>query len=138
FRFRNAILRAGIGQEIPIDSGATRLRLQLGMALHSINYALRQHDHVTDRTRRQRESWTEWTRTWGLGLHFASLELRYVGLQTTGTGRPGIPSGEVFFATPDAALATGGRNILSAPSGPLTLTGVRMMTHQVSVSLPLR
>jgi hypothetical protein len=35
-----------------------------------------------------------------------------------------------------AAPAGGG--IIAAPSGPLTLTEVRVVTHQFSISLPLR
>ena len=98
---------------------------------------MRQYDHVSDRTRAQKVSWTEWTRTWGLGVHLSGVELRYVGLHTTGTGRPGIANDE-FFAVPELAAASGGRNILSAPNGALTLTGVATTTHQVSVGIPLR
>jgi hypothetical protein len=138
FRFSNAIFRAGVGRDLPIDTARSKLHLQAGIALRSINYALRQFDHVTATTRRQRESWTEWTRTWGMSLQLSDLELRYVGLHTTGTGRPGIvPENGRGFAV-DAVALSGGRNILSAPSGPLTLTGVSVTTHQFSVSMPLR
>jgi hypothetical protein len=54
----------------------------------------------------------------------------------TGTGRPGIlPSndGRVF-----AAADASGPNILAAPNGALTLTGVAVTTHQFSISLPIR
>jgi hypothetical protein len=53
----------------------------------------------------------------------------------TGTGRPGIlPSDGRAFPTADAS----GPNIIAAPNGALTLTGVSVTTHQVSISLPIR
>jgi len=141
FNFSNAILRTGIGQEIPIDTlrGSIRsIRLELGVGLRSIDYTLRQFDHVTQSARSQRESWLEWTPTWGLGLRFSDLELRYSGRKTTGTGRPGIfaRNGDILVAA--APTAEAGRNFLSAPSGPTTLTGVTVTTHQLSVSVPIR
>jgi hypothetical protein len=135
FRFSNAVLRTGVGHNLMLNSTET-LRLQLGMSLRSIDYTLDQVDHVAETGRRQDESWLEWTRTWGLSLHFTDLELRYAGRVSSGTGRPGIRDNDnrVFLTAADAA----GSNIISAPSGPLTLTGVRVTTHQISVSLPIR
>jgi hypothetical protein len=139
FRFSNAIVRTGVGQDFPFDTlhGPLRtIRMQFGLALRSVDYTLDQMDHVTALGRRDRQSWIEWTRTWGFGLHFADLEVRYVGQQTTGTGRPGVVSngGPVFV---DAASAKG-PNIISAPSGATTLTSVAVTTHQFSVSVPIR
>jgi hypothetical protein len=138
FNFSNAILRTGLGQEIPIDTvrGSVKsIRLEMGLALRSIGYTLHQLDHVNLDDTRQRQSWMEWTPTWGLSLRFSDLELRYNGRRTTGTGRPGVfTDGNVVFA----AAAEAGRNFLSAPSGPLTLTNVVVTTHQLSVSVPVR
>jgi len=54
-----------------------------------------------------------------------------------GTGRPGVVSqsgGDLLAAAaPDAA-----RNILVAPNGPLTLGEVSVVTHQISLSIPIR
>lgn len=139
FRFSNAIVRTGVGQEIKLDTTRTSLRslrLEGGLALRSIGYTLNQTDHVTRIDRQQRESWLEWTRTWGLGLKFSDLELRYVGRTTTGTGRPGIPQtndGVVF-----AAAEVTSRSFLAAPTGSTNLTGVAVTTHQISVSVPIR
>lgn len=136
FQFSNAIVRGGIGHDIDLGSQQL-LRLQLGVAVRSIDYTLRQLDHVAETESRQREHWTEWTKTWGLGLHFSDLEIRYAGRKSTGTGRPGIAfPGGVIVDTP-VALSSGS-NILAAPSAPLTLTPVVVMTHQISVSLPIR
>jgi hypothetical protein len=52
----------------------------------------------------------------------------------TGTGRPGIAQSGVVFAAADAFTS----NVLAAPAGPLTLTDVRVTTHQFSISVPLR
>lgn len=135
FQFSNAIVRAGIGHDLALGA-AQLLRLQLGMELRSIDYSLRQLDHVAEAEHRQHEAWTEWTRTWGLGLHFSDLEIRYSGRKSTGTGRPGITQNNVIVADP-VALSSGS-NVLAAPSGPLTLTNVAVTTHQISVSLPIR
>ena len=141
FRFSNAILRTGLGQEIPIDTirGTVKsIRLELGVSLRSIDYTLRQLDHVTQAVRNDRQSWMEWTPTWGLGVRFSDLELRYNGHKTTGTGRPGIINNGDIFVAPTALDASSGRNFLSAPSGPTTLTNVVVTTHQISVSVPIR
>jgi hypothetical protein len=137
FRFSNAIVRAGVGHDLALGTAQT-LRLQLGIALRSIDYSLDQFDHVTASSRQQDESWMEWTRTWGLSLHFSDLELRYAGRRVTGVGRPGIFDGSFGFAEGDAKLAAAGTNFISAPSGPITLAGVAVTTHQLSVSLPIR
>jgi len=140
FSFSNAILRTGLGRDIPIDTvhGSLKsIRLELGLAMRSINYTLNQFDHVAASNRQQDESWMEWTRTWGLGLRFSDLEVRYTGRVSTGDGRPGIQN----FGGPIALTAAGdaaGKNFLSAPSGALSLTGVKVTTHQISVSVPIR
>ena len=113
------------------------MRVQFGVALHSVDYTLHQLDHVTRLGRIQHESWVEWTRTWGLAMRFPDLELRYMGQQTTGAGRPGVVSngGVVRDVARPAAV---GQNFISAPSGATTLTGVAVTTHQFSVSIPVR
>lgn len=134
FRFANAILRAGAGHDLHISSDQA-IRLQAGVALRSISYGLDQTDHVGETQRHQDEHWVEWTRTWGLSFRFSDLEMRYAGRSVTGTGRPGVtPNGGVVFAAADALTS----NFLAAPSGPLTLTDVRVTTHQFSISVPLR
>ncbi len=133
FRFSNAILRAGAGHDLRITSDQV-IRLQAGVALRSISYGLDQADHVAETTRHQDEHWVEWTRTWGLSFRFSDLEMRYAGRSVTGTGRPGIVPSGTFFAAADAFTS----NVLAAPAGPLTLTDVRVTTHQFSISVPLR
>lgn len=133
FRFSNALLRMGFGQDLGF-AGATRVvGLRLGLVVRSINYSLVQQDNVQVSTRRLEEGWLEWAPTWGVSLRFPGWEVRYRGSVTHGTGRPGVASG-AQFATAESTRST----ILVAPSGPLTLDPVRVMTHQLSVSLPLR
>ncbi|MFI5229172.1 MAG: hypothetical protein ACHQWU_08895, partial [Gemmatimonadales bacterium] len=135
FHFSNAILRTGVGRDLDLGNHQT-LRLEAGVGLRTIDYRLHEIDHVAETDRWQHESWNEWTRTWGLSLHFDNLELRYAGRSTTGTGRPGITQQD--FIVPGVATASTGPNILSAPNGNLSLTGVTTTTHQFSVSLPVR
>jgi hypothetical protein len=134
FRFSNAHLRMGLSQEMPFDQTTKAVVLRLGLALNRIDYGLVQKDNVQLTTRRQHEDWVEWTPTWGLGLRFPVWEVHYRGSVTNGTGRPGVsPGGGDVLAAPER-----GSTILVAPSGPLTLAGVRVMTHQVSITFPFR
>ncbi|HEX4684818.1 MAG TPA: hypothetical protein VH277_19020 [Gemmatimonadaceae bacterium] len=135
FRFSNGIVRAGASQDVLLG-GDQRLRLQLGVAVRSINYGLDQTDHVAATSRHQDESWNEWTKAWGVSFHVQNIELRYTGRTVTGTGRPGVVQPGVVFAA--AAVDDGGRDILAAPNGSLSLTGVSVTTHQFSVAIPLR
>jgi len=127
FDFANAIVRIGAGRE------TDRWGFQLGLHVHSYSYGLDQHDIVLDTRRRQNESWMEWTPTWGAALKFPELEIRYAGRLTTGTGRPGVAWGGNAWGRLDAAT-----NFIVAPSGPLTLQDATVLTHQLTVSLPIR
>jgi len=133
FRFANAILRAGAGHDLRLSPDQA-IRLQAGIALRSISYGLDQTDHVAETRRHQDEHWVEWTRTWGLSFRFSDLEMRYAGRSVTGTGRPGVARNDVVFAAGDVLTS----NVLAAPAGPLTLTDVKVTTHQFSISVPLR
>jgi hypothetical protein len=129
FRFSNAVLRLGMGRAV---GSAT---FQLGLEVRSINYRLRQRDHVAETQRRQNEDWMEWSPTWGAWVRFAEFELRYVGRLTTGTGRPSVgwtPGG--FQRMAELASA----DFVVAPSGPLSLQDARVVTHQVAVVVPIR
>lgn len=129
FRFSNAHFRMGVGQRL---SGVATL--QLGLALRAVRYHLDQRDPVQRTSRDHEERWVEWTPTWGLSLRFTGLDLRYRGQVTHGTGRPGVAGTAPVVARGDV-LAGG---IIVAPSGPLTLDEVSVVTHQVSIAVPLR
>ncbi|MBI2402206.1 MAG: hypothetical protein HYV20_05630 [Gemmatimonadetes bacterium] len=133
FRFSNALVRMGVTR----DLGQTA-DFQLGLVVRSIQYRLNQDDHGQVASRSLREHWVEWTPTWGFGLRFPEVEIRYQGRVANGTGRPGVvpePRGGFELADATARVAS---NILVAPTGPLTLGEVKVVTHQISLSVPIR
>lgn len=127
FRFHNARFRIGAARE------SRRLGFQLGLEVRSISYTLDQYDFITARGREQKESWMEWVPAWGVSGRFPELEVRYAGRLVSGTGRPGIAF--------DGMVADGARlqaaNFIVAPSGPLSLQETRVLSHQVTVAVPL-
>lgn len=133
FRFSNALFRMGVTRDIGQNAD-----VQLGLAVRSVQYSLDQDDHVQESSRSLREHWVEWMPTWGLGFRFPEVEIRYQGRVVNGTGRPGVvaQSRGGFVELADASPAAS--NILVAPTGPLTLGEVKVVTHQVSLSVPIR
>jgi len=130
FRFSNAWFRIGVEDAVVQGKPA---KFQLGLILHPIQYHLDQRDNVQLSSRRVAATWWEWTPTWGLSYRQPGFELRYQGRATKGAGRP--QSQVVFgFEQLDAA----GSAILAAPNGPLSMRDVSTVTHQISISLPLR
>jgi hypothetical protein len=134
FRFANAMFRFGISEERRVDESETVMGVQFGLALRVVNYRLKQVDHVQHTERAQREYWNEWMPTWGLRMEMPRLTIAYRGSVTSGTGRPGVAGsngsrGDVFATQ---------SSVLIAPSGPLTLDNVSVVSHQLSISLPLR
>jgi hypothetical protein len=130
FSFSNALINMGVTREIGPAA------LQLGLSLRSYDYHMDQWDHVAEDSRRQDEQWVEWVPSWGARVSLGDLEIRYIGRVTTGTGRPGLAwNGAVAERAMDAAAAN---DILLAPSGPLSLQDVTVLTHQFSLSIPLR
>jgi hypothetical protein len=132
FTFTNALIRAGFGYRHEI------IGLQLGLQVRSIDYELEQVDNILESTRRQDESWLEWTPTWGLSLHLSGIELAYQGRVTTGTGRPGTAWSPVAVGRFEAAAEAGAADFIVAPSGPLTLQEASVGAHQFAVIIPIR
>ena len=131
FRFSNAWLRLGVEQSV--GEGAPT-SFQLGLILHPIQYRLEQQDNVQLSSRVASASWAEWTPTWGLSYRQPRFELRYQGRATKGAGRPQAQ----LFLGGGVRLANAGATILAAPAGQMFMTDVSTVTHQVSISLPLR
>jgi hypothetical protein len=133
FSFSNAFVNVGITRKIGPAA------FQFGLGLRSYDYHLDQWDNVEGDTRREDEQWMEWVPSWGTRVSLGDLELRYAGRVTTGTGRPGVGWSSGWRGIPEAVFAdAGGNDILIAPSGPLTLDDVKVMTHQFSISVPIR
>ncbi|NIM50752.1 MAG: hypothetical protein GTN62_10280, partial [Gemmatimonadales bacterium] len=130
FRFSNAFVNVGVTHQVEPAA------FQLGLQVRSYDYHLDQWDNVAETSRRQDEQWMEWTPSWGARVRFSGLELRYLGRVTTGSGRPGVAwMGGAAERAADMAAAN---DILLPPSGPLTLQDVKVVTHQLSISLPIR
>lgn len=128
FFFTNVTLRTGLSHEL------RRVGVQAGLEVRSYDYEMDQADHVQRTFRTQHESWIEWSPTFGAVFRFSSLDLRYSGRVTTGTGRPGTQPRWILLE--DQALAGG--DFVLAPEGPLTLQAARVLTHQLSVRIPVR
>ncbi|MEX2116407.1 MAG: hypothetical protein WEB37_05935 [Bacteroidota bacterium] len=122
FDFYNHIIRFGIRSAVH-DLG-------VGLSLHRIKYYLKQIDHVQEEMRRQREEWTEVTLSLGFGFDLFGGHVKYLGLFSTGTGRPGVVD-SIARGTMDAA------NFMIAPSGSLVLDEAWTGTHQISFILQL-
>jgi hypothetical protein len=134
FSFSNAFVNVGITRQVGPAA------FQFGVGLRSYDYHLDQWDHVEEDTPRQDEQWMEWVPSWGARVSLGDLEVRYAGRVTTGTGRPGVGwrGGGWLEADVAAPASMGGNDILLAPSGILTLDDVTVMTHQFSISVPIR
>lgn len=128
FTFANTTLRTGLRHR------QDWWTLQAGLNVRTTRYWLTQKDRVLQTTRDQYEDWSEWTLTWGGGVEWGALTLRYTGDLTLGTGQPGVDSGGVI---PAAEFAAAG-DFVVAPRGPLALRERQVFTHQISLVLPLR
>ena len=129
FFFTNVVLRTGLSHQLE-DIG-----LQAGLEVRSYDYTLEQVNHIEGSFRDQDESWMEWTPTFGATFRFSDLELRYAGRLTTGTGQPGTARA---FRGEAAAAFSPGSDFIVAPEAPLTLRDASVLTHQVSVRIPVR
>ena len=129
FFFTNVILRAGLSHQLE-DVG-----LQGGLEVRSYDYTLEQTNHVENSFREQDESWMEWTPTFGATFRFSDLELTYAGRLTTGTGQPGTV--QAWRGVAEAALSAGA-DFIVAPEAPLTLQDASVLTHQLTLRIPIR
>jgi hypothetical protein len=141
YRFHNAIARAGLSRDFKIDP-ENSVVLQLGMQLRSISYSLAQRDFAAGVDRRQRDSWNEWSRTWGVGLRGRTLDVRYAWRSLSGNGRPGfefrsIPGLDVTSSSV-APAPISVAPVPFFPSQERVLRSVRVASHQFTVTVPIR
>jgi hypothetical protein len=127
FQFYNYHLRAGFSNENRVFG------MQMGLAIYSVNYRLKQQDYLLERRRSVEESWFEWHFTWGLLLKFSSFNLQYQGMATHGLGRPGVDTGGIR----EFAYAGIKSDIILAPAGDLTLFETAIYTHRFTLSVPI-
>ena len=127
FEFLNSRVRLGA------EHAWERWAVQLGVDVYAVSYELEQRDFVQQTVRDQRESWLEWTPSWGAALRLPEVEVRYAGRLTTGTGRPGVLGGGFFRG---AVAEDAGGDFIPAPAGDLTLDGAWVLTQRIGVVLP--
>ena len=127
FFFTNVQMRLGLAYDLEHAS------FQAGVEVRSYAYSLKQRDRIQDTKRDQEESWMEWSPSLGATAKFSEFEIGYLGRLTTGSGRPGVQrTGARAEAVSLAA------DFIVAPSGPLTLQDALVITHRVTVSVPIR
>ena len=126
FVFSNLHMRLGLAYELD------RATFQAGLGVASYAYTLKQRDHIQVTKRKQEEGWVEWSPSLGAKATFSEFEIGYAGRLTTGSGRPGV---QWTGARADEALAA---DFIVAPTGPLTLQNALVVTHQITVSVPIR
>jgi len=129
----------GLGLTMPL-SETQSLRFEGGGQLRAIRYHLEQSDAIQGSRSTSTQSWNEWTRSWGLSVRFASADVHYRGRLTTGAGRPGFDDTGGAIAIDDrAAPVPGGGGFGGGFSQfGLRFADVRAITHQISVSVPIR
>jgi hypothetical protein len=130
FKFSNWLLRLGIGRQ------EKTFGFQFGLQVRWIQYRLDQINKVEEFQRSQKESWAEWTPSVGLSMNFPEFQIRYTGRLTTGTGRPGVARNRTRSEAFTEAAARS--DFIVAPSGALTLQEAVVLTHQISVAIPIR
>lgn len=134
FTFSNVHLRAGAAHEFAVSrDSSSAWNIQYGLGMYSINYRLRQDDHVQQTSRVADHSWTEWTPTIGLGLRTRSFTLRYNYRRTCG------PSTCIDFASGDKVTVTapGPGGIIAAPAEGSWVEGGVVHVHQFVLTIPI-
>jgi len=127
FFFTNVILRTGVAHRYK------SAEFQAGLEVRSYDYQLEQRNRVDVSFRDQDEAWMEWSPAIGAAFHLSDIELRYSGRLTTGTGRPGVA-----FTDQAAGRLEAQSDFIIAPEAPLTLQDATILTHQVTVRIPIR
>jgi hypothetical protein len=133
FHFSNAVLRLGVSRDVELAGMQKAVGLELGLAVRAMHYRLVQSDRVAATEQPFQTGWVEWSPTWGLSLRFPEFALRYRGRVVNGTGRPAT-----FGFSPGILTAAAPGSFVLAPRATLNLAGVTTVTHQISLSLPLR
>lgn len=128
FDFYNHIIRAGVRSAVR-DIG-------IGISIHRIKYYMRQTNSIFGTSRRQKEQWTELTVSMGFGFDMFGGHVKYLGLFSTGTGRPGVTT-IVNSGIASPAYMENATTFLIAPSGALSLDEAWTGVHQLSFVIQL-
>ncbi len=140
FRFSNSLLRFGFEHMAPPTDSATHFGVQVGLDVYSTRYRLDQRDLVRDANRVQNEHWMEWTPSIGFKLRSAGYEIRYALSATCGAGGSCMPDTCPFSCGDNVtvAVAPSSGGVIAAPTAALRLTGGRVTTQRLTVSLRIR
>jgi hypothetical protein len=130
FQFANVAIATGMSRE------NDRAGFQLGLQLRSTRYTLHQINYVQVQNYNTRESWMEWTPSWGATLKLGNARLRYVGRLTV-KGSPNFGFASGGYAVVPPALDAGGVNYLVPVTSAVTLPDYYVFTNQVSFSIPI-
>ena len=125
FGFANLMLRTGVSHKFD------NLGIQFGVGVRSYEYRLDQQDHVEGTTRRQFESWMEWTPSFAVTFGLSDTDIQYTTRMTTGTGTPHIGGA-------DRNRADSGSDFITAPRGAFWLDNAVVWTHQLWIRVPIR
>ena len=129
FEFTNWIFRMGLEQH-PINNV---FGFQIGIEILQYQYWLDQDNYVVPFSRSQRESWMEWSPRIGLSWHFPTVEIGYTAKVTVGTGQPGLAFGNMFVSRAEFDTS----DIILAPAGSLSLQEAHVLTHHITLAIPI-
>lgn len=131
FTFRN--MRVALG----LDRDGERFGFQLGVGVRQISYRLAQQHFLAEVQRRTKESWAEWSPSWGAVSHLGSVDLRYTGRFTA----RGFPDACWLGCTRVLAMEDGafapGVDFIPGATQPVNMPDFRVTTHRFTLSMPL-
>jgi hypothetical protein len=130
FRFANWTIALGLEHEW------TPGGVQLGLRVNRYGYHLDQKNFLRDTTVATDESWIEWSPGWGGFLKLGRAEVRYSGRWVA----KGFDFPNGFWGTRAVAedvAVPGGNDFLVAPTDPVNMPDFRVVTHRVTVVVPL-
>ena len=130
FRFANWTIALGLEHEW------TPGGVQLGLRVNRYGYHLDQQNFLRDTTVATDESWIEWSPGWGGFLKLGRAEVRYSGRWVA----KGFDFPNGFWgarAVAEDVAVPGGNDFLVAPTDPVNMPDFRVVTHRVTVVVPL-
>lgn len=144
-RFSNAILRFGLGHELPIGKDSSEhFGFQVGFGVQSISYRLKQADRIAETSRMQNEHWMEWSPTFGFKYRGKGFDAGYTFTLTCGAGGSCAPSCFIVCGGDDVSVASppapggGGGGVIASPTEALRFEGGRVSTHRFTVTMKVR
>lgn len=112
--------------------------LQLGLRLNRYGYELEQKNFLRASERTTRESWIEWSPSWGFMLKLGRGEARYSGrFVSKGFDFPSFLGGAETDAIIEFPAQPGGGDFLVAPTDPVMLPDFRVTLHQLMFAVPI-